>query len=658
MWLKKAFTRFTLCIACLLIVVSLCAAVFDTTAAASAQGDGIVVYGEGTVTTPRARTWTQASTSWGSEASTPVAAASVRHVTTESSPKRDEAISGIQSTGGVLYVQRWNGTAWSSEWSVTVGSGNLPRFDIAYERNSGDALIVYGANAGTTNELRYRRWNGSAWTAEASFDAVRTSGIIHAVRLAAHAGSLNDDIALAWGDANLDLSANYWDGAANTWGSEPTSALSASLSVVGTATALTNWSFDVALESSSGDMLVVWGNNTVQDVFHATRSSGAAGTWGSAITNSTAAEEGTDLALSSDPGSDYIAYVNITDNSAGAEAATWTGNAWNTFANFDTTSGTVAASTKNITVSWLRSGSQDRAVVTYEDAATSNGIDWLFYNKNTNAWSALQTDFTTAPAPATDIKTLRQVSNPFNSAELMVVAIDSASDIFAKRLTFDGTNFTWSSSEPGGAALELTASSIIGFAVDFAYARYTPGTLSVDIVDGSGNTVGSPSITMSTANVSLECQAIIGTFGTASQKIRVTNGTATPGWTLSAAATAGATALWSSGTAQYDFNDSGGSPAGCGDGADADAHGGSLSLNPAAGGIAPQSGCSASGISLGSAGTFAQDTLDSVALANASSGAGTACYWDLTNIAVSQQLPGEKPAGNYTINLTLTITAN
>ncbi len=652
--LQNALTRFVLCVSCLIFAGLMVTGITNPHAAAVAQGDGMMVYGEGTVTTPRTRTWTQATTSWSAEGSGPTAAATIRSVIVKASPKRDEMIAGIQTTGGVLYIQRWNGTAWSNEWNVTVGNG-MPRFDIAYERNSGEAVIVYSGNVGTTNELRYRVWSGSAWTAATNLDAVRTSGVIHTLRMESQ-GVNSDAIGIVWADANLDVSANYWNGATNTWTGEPTAALSTNVAVVGTSTAPTNWAFDVAFEGQSGDMLVVWGNNTVQDLLHITRAAGASGAWGTATTTTAALEEPTDLDLSSDPNSDYIAYANITDNTAGADASTWTGTGWNAFSNFDTAIGTVAATTNNISVSWVRNGTQDRAVIVYEDAAAA-GIDWVFYNKNTNAWSAVQTAFTAAPTPVADMKSVRQVTNPFNTAQAMVVVVDSASDVFAKRLTFDGTNFTWSSSE-GAAALEISASSITGIGADFDYARYIPGTLTVDIVDASGVSVVSPTVAMNTASVSLNCQSISGVFGAASQKIRVNNGTATPGWTLTVAATAGSTITWSSGTEQYDYNDSSGTPAGCDDGGDADTQAGRLGFNPSTATIDSQSGCTAAGLSLGSAANFAQGTVDNLTLATASSGAGTGCYWDITGIATSQQLPAEKGAGNYTINLTLTVTAN
>ena len=275
-------TVFSLLFACVLLAGLAAGSLQQVQAVA--QGDGIALYGEGTVTTSRTRTWTQSSTTWAAEGSGPAAAASIRHVVLQASPTRDEMIAGIQTTAGSLYIQRWNGTSWSSEWNVTVGNGNVQRFDIAYERNSGEAIIVYSGNVATTNELRYRVWNGSSWTAATNLDAQRTTGVVHAVKLESHQGSLNNDIALAWGDANLDLSASYWNGATNTWAAEPSAALSTGLSVVSTATSITTLCFDVALESSTGDMLVAWGNDGVQDLIYAARGVGSGGSWSAATT--------------------------------------------------------------------------------------------------------------------------------------------------------------------------------------------------------------------------------------------------------------------------------------------------------------------------------------------------------------------------------------
>lgn len=113
------------------------------------------------------------------------------------------------------------------------------------------------------------------------------------------------------------------------------------------------------------------------------------------------------------------------------------------------------------------------------------------------------------------------------------------------------------------------------------------GTLSVDIVDGSYVTVGSPSVAMTAAPFSFTCQTATGTFGSGTQQIYVKNPDgADNGWTVSLAASA-PTAVWDGAVSDYDFNDPGTS--GCvDDGAttDADAFGGQMTVDPSVGTLA------------------------------------------------------------------------
>lgn len=189
-----------------------------------------------------------------------------------------------------------------------------------------------------------------------------------------------------------------------------------------------------------------------------------------------------------------------------------------------------------------------------------------------------------------------------------------------------------------------------------AFKEQTPLALSADIVDGSGVTVASPSIAMSSSSRSFSCQTVTGTLGASTQKIRVNNTTGNPAWTLSIAATSGTTGSWSAGTPKYDFNDTAGS--GCTDGADADTLAGDLTINPAAGSITPQTGCTSTGVTLGASAAFNQGTVDAITLATGSTSAAINCYWDFTGFSLSQTVPATQVAGAYSLGMTLTITAN
>lgn len=210
----------------------------------------------------------------------------------------------------------------------------------------------------------------------------------------------------------------------------------------------------------------------------------------------------------------------------------------------------------------------------------------------------------------------------------------------------------------GGAQTETNA---VGGTYHYAaWNDESFGTLTVDIVDANEATVTSPNFTMSNSGYSFDCRAVNGVLGESAQRIRVSNPTTTPGWSLSIAPTDGATALWRNvgDTEQYDVNDPSGSPAGCGDGIDGDTRPGQLSVDPSTGTIAPETGCSTGNVTLGSLSAFNQGVTDSIDISTANGSADSDCIWDITGVDLTQMVPGEQPVGTYDINLTITIIAN
>lgn len=171
------------------------------------------------------------------------------------------------------------------------------------------------------------------------------------------------------------------------------------------------------------------------------------------------------------------------------------------------------------------------------------------------------------------------------------------------------------------------------------------GTLTTDIRDSSYVTVASPTFAMSGLNVSNDCQASTGTYGSASQRIYVDNpGGADNGWNLTIAATDGASAEWDSGTNTYDFDD----PAGSGCTA------GQLTLNPNAGTLTADAGTTTN-ITKGTQTAFNANS--SITLLSAAAGSDDIARVYLTGVGISQQVPASTPAGSYTIDLTQTVLA-
>lgn len=171
------------------------------------------------------------------------------------------------------------------------------------------------------------------------------------------------------------------------------------------------------------------------------------------------------------------------------------------------------------------------------------------------------------------------------------------------------------------------------------------GTLSVDIVDGSNVTVGSPSVSFGAVTFNFDnSQNATGTLGTASQKIRLSNGRggAATAWTLTMAATGGIATLWSGGAGTLDFNGSAGV--------------GQLTVDPSGGTIAPTNSYASTGVTRGSSTAFNQGVTDSVTLLSGSTGANQPGRWDFTGVSLSQTIPALTAPATYTIGMTLTAT--
>lgn len=191
-----------------------------------------------------------------------------------------------------------------------------------------------------------------------------------------------------------------------------------------------------------------------------------------------------------------------------------------------------------------------------------------------------------------------------------------------------------------------------------AYTTYPrillTGDLGVSIVDASGVDVTTPIVPFSsTVTTTTLCNTSTATLGVSSQRIRVTNALVTNGWNVSIAATAGPTSLWNSGASFYDYNDS----SGCSDGGDSDSWGGRLTVNPSTATVTPSGSCTSTGVSKGVSTAFSEGTTNAITLLSADASSQRFCYWDVTGVALSQQVPARTQAGSYNLDMTVTVTA-
>ena len=180
------------------------------------------------------------------------------------------------------------------------------------------------------------------------------------------------------------------------------------------------------------------------------------------------------------------------------------------------------------------------------------------------------------------------------------------------------------------------------------------GSKSVDIVDSGGTPVGSPSVTFSATTFSFDTQdSNNAVLGTSSERIRAYNPTNDQTLTVSIAGSA-TTAVWTTGSYTYDFNDPNGS--GYTDGGDTDSVGGQLSIDASPGTLAGVSGCSTANVAKGTAASFSEGATDSIDLITSTDNSSNRrCRWDLTGVDMDQKIPAAQDPGSYTLTLTLSI---
>ncbi len=434
---------------------------------------GFLIYGD-TTTTPKYRSFDTSTNAFSVESPT-ILGASGQTFTIRSSPTKTEAIAGYVTNGGVLQVMCFDGSTWVNEWTTTVGgAGTTRRFDISYETNSGDAIVLYGTNVGTTNEMAYRTKSGGSacgtanWGAATNLDPVRTTGTVQWVKMAWDRRSNSNLITAIWADSASDLSAMVWNGTG--WGNEPTAVTEASLEIIAVAQDIED--FDVEYESSSGDVMVIWSNSagsaTVNGVRYRTcTATGVTGcTWNAVVTNPpTWANDATNLDISANPDTDQIVFASIGNGGSDLQVGYWSGTAWTNTNDPDNSCATPIAGSKIVSTAWLISGATTRSIVRYADRG-SNLIDWYVGN---NGSFVKQTDAAQAPAP-NGPRYIDLQMDPLSKDQLLSMTSDSSSDLFAKRLVMTtAPAFTWTNTD--GAVLQLTLPQAINSPYSFAFRR-------------------------------------------------------------------------------------------------------------------------------------------------------------------------------------------
>lgn len=446
--------------------------------------DGLLVYGRSANTTPRLSTYEDSSNTFAANTDT-VSGAAGRNFVVKTSPTKQEAIVGYVDSS-TLRVICFDGANWTNEWSVAVGgSGVTRRFDVGYEYGTGDVMVLYSTNSGT-NELAYRTKPGSSgcgtanWASASTFDSPGTTGVVSWIKLSADSRSGSNVLGATWADLNRDLQAAIWDG--SDW-TQRAAALETDLECRGTCSGVNipnGDSFDIDFESSSGEVMVVWGSGgsgTANGAWYNKCDGTTPGcVWnGSRTAITSMLNDATSLDISANPNSDEVLFASIGDGGSDLQAARWSGSDWTGTNDLDATALTPVADSSMVATGWLTNGSTTRGIVVFANSGTQSqrihGFVWdggSFVRQGTDStpW------FTPTPLLGTprwyDIQ-----MDPKNQDRLMFIVSNSANDLFAKRLEMSSTGtFTWTNpTYTDGTAIETGLVQAITNPYYFSYWR-------------------------------------------------------------------------------------------------------------------------------------------------------------------------------------------
>lgn len=412
----------------------------------STPGPIMMAYSK-TTTTPFYRTWN--GTSWSSEAAAQNVTGNINYIVLKSSRTRNEAILGVQTSTGAIYVQVWNGTSWGNLTQVGTGPTTTRSFDIAYEKNSDRAVIAYTPSSGSA-DFAYRTWDGSTLTAATTITAPPTTGAINWMELRQNPLSTSNEISMIMLDANADVYGMAWTG--STWSNMGTTTAWDT-----TAASATKKTIDVEYEQTSGEAMFMWGDSVATDQYYRTWN----GTTLSAATLLDIATEG-GLAewvqLAARPSSNEI-LLGVQDAGADLNTRKWSGTAWDTATQHPEHS----AAVENITSRVFD--------VIWETHSTSQGKAWLVWGNGTNVtakqWSGTAWGAGTTLVNSDDTSFIRLRADPVSGTVFAGLYEDSTSatrHIWESHLSSGSTAWSAKNTIWSGA----TSATPVFFRIDIA----------------------------------------------------------------------------------------------------------------------------------------------------------------------------------------------
>lgn len=388
-------------------------------------GDGIVVYGENGITTPRFRFWDDTAKDFEDELSALDIGENIRWVVLRASPVRNEVVAGTIDQANDINVQFFNGTnsSWYNlnELTATTNGVNEPQLAIAYEQVSGDALIVYEESSTNDYLVGFRTWNGAL-----SAESLLSTGLFGAVHwIKAVPRPTTDEIMVLMMNENSNLFAILWNGT----GFESVANITLSVATK------TQDNFDFAWESTGDEGIVVFGEDTSpgNDVYKYKRFDDAAKNW-SATEIFLEQNDGDSsvVRLCSDPTSSYIGFIG-QDSKNDVNARIWNGTGIEAFPIPPTEDETTVAHNlagSNVDCAWESDGSE--AVFGFADVDHETQIAYVTYDEMLWSVASLEDAEVSPNIAAGDIEGLRFTPKPIGN-EIMAIVLDLKENASAAR---------------------------------------------------------------------------------------------------------------------------------------------------------------------------------------------------------------------------------
>ena len=284
------------------------------------------------LSSPKERTWN--GTAWSTlETEMTSTGASVLWVRTAYCPvpsRRYEKIVVTLSNDAFIDVSVWNGSSWeitNNIGQVNTAADVYQSFDVAYEKTSSRAILVYAVSSSdSTKDLAYRIWNGTVWSNEAYIDdpGHGSQANYRWVELESNPTSgLNEVALIAVDQTNADCNGWIWNGIA--WGNFQE--LENNLAAV-----RSNKLIGVAYEQSSGQAMFVWGDSGFMD---SRKFNGTA--WENELPaiSITSTNNVRWISIKSEPTSNQLMVITI-DGGDDLNSVFWNGTVWNSPVEHDT----------------------------------------------------------------------------------------------------------------------------------------------------------------------------------------------------------------------------------------------------------------------------------------------------------------------------------